>query len=84
MHAWADFHIAPVDQPGDTAALAAWYRGYGWMQHAAPARDQHQIMARAMLYYAEDFASLIQTVPGAGQCQDWYSMAAAFWQLAPT
>jgi hypothetical protein len=23
-----------------------------------------------------------QTVPGTGQCQDWYSMAAAFWQLA--
>jgi hygromycin-B 7''-O-kinase len=68
---------------GDVASLAAWYRGYGWTQHATAARDQHQIMARAMLYYAEDFARLIQIVPGAARCQDWHAMAAVFWQLAP-
>ena len=67
---------------GDAASLRAWYRGYGWAQHATAARDQHQIMTRAMLYYADDFARLIQTVPGAAQCQDWHAMAAAFWQLA--
>ena len=67
---------------GDAVSLAAWYRGYGWAHHATAARDQHQIMARAMLYYPDDFARLIQTIPGATQCQDWYAMAVAFWQLA--
>ena len=67
---------------GDAAALRAWYHGYSWTDHATAARDQHQIMARALLYYAEGFARLIQTVPGAAQCQDWYGMAAALWQLA--
>jgi hygromycin-B 7''-O-kinase len=67
---------------GDAATLHAWYRGYGWAQHATAARDQHQIMVRAMLYYADDFARLIQIVLGAAQCQDWQAMAAAFWQLA--
>jgi hygromycin-B 7''-O-kinase len=67
---------------GDVASLHAWYRGYGWADHASAAHDQHQIMSRAMLYYAEDFARLIQTVPGADQCRDWHAMAAAFWRLA--
>lgn len=66
---------------GDQALLAAWYRGYGWGGHRDAARDQHQIMARAMLYYAEDFARLIRTVPGADRCQDWHAMACVFWRL---
>ena len=69
---------------GDAALLAAWYHGYGWGAHRDAARDQHQIMARAMLYYAEDFARLIRSVPGADQCQDWHAMASAFWRLAQT
>jgi hygromycin-B 7''-O-kinase len=68
---------------GDAASLPAWYRGYGWGTHRDAARVRHQIMTRAMLYYAEDFARLIQTIPGADQCQDWHAMAAAFWRLAP-
>jgi hygromycin-B 7''-O-kinase len=68
---------------GDAALLAAWYRGYGWAHHDRAARDRHQIMARAMLYYPDDFARLIQAIPGAAQCQDWHAMAAAFWQPAP-
>jgi hygromycin-B 7''-O-kinase len=66
---------------GDAALLKAWYRGYGWEHHSTAARDQHQIMARAMLYYPDDFARLIQSIPGAAQCQDWSTMAVAFWQL---
>jgi hygromycin-B 7''-O-kinase len=68
---------------GDAASLRAWFRSYGWTDHPTAARDQHQIMARAMLYYAEDFARLIETVPGAADCPNWHAMAAAFWQLAP-
>jgi hygromycin-B 7''-O-kinase len=67
---------------GDAISLRAWYRGYGWEDYPESVREQHQIMARAMLYYAEDFARLIQTVPGAAHCQDWHAMAAAFWRLA--
>ena len=67
---------------GDPAPLAAWYRGYGWGAHPDAARAQHEIMVRAMLYYAEDFARLIRTVPGGDQCQDWHAMASIFWQLA--
>jgi hygromycin-B 7''-O-kinase len=68
---------------GDPAPLAAWYRGYGWDAHPDAARAQHEIMARAMLYYAEDFARLIRTVPRADRCQDWHAIAAVFWRLAP-
>lgn len=88
---WGDVKIGPrmheFISPGvhmyqsDTISLHAWYRGYGWGTHRDAARDQHQIMARAMLYYAEDFARLIQTIPGAEQCLDWHAMAAAFWRL---
>ncbi len=66
---------------GDAAPLAAWYRGYGWHALGDAADKQHEIMARAMLYYAEDFARLIERVPGASQCEDWQTMAAAFWHL---
>lgn len=67
---------------GGAALLKAWYRGYGWSRHTTAVRDQHQIMARAMLYYPDDFAHLIQLVPGAARCQDWHALASAFWQLA--
>jgi hypothetical protein len=34
-----------------------------------------------MLYYAEDFSHLIQTVQGTSTCHNWGTMAAAFWHL---
>lgn len=66
---------------GDATALSAWYRGYGWHAPTDAASKQHEIMARSMLYYAEDFARLIETVPEASHCKDWKAMAAAFWHL---
>jgi len=66
---------------GDPTTRAQWYRGYGWGDERGAAHYQHLIMARAMLYYAEDFSHLIQTVQGAMACRDWESMAVAFWHL---
>ena len=67
---------------GDANLLAAWYRGYGWAHRSTAARDEREIMARAMLYYPDDFARLIQLIPGAAQCQSWSAVAAAFWRLS--
>jgi hypothetical protein len=66
--------MQPQPHEGDVAPLAAWYGGYGWGARRKAARDHHHIMARAALSYAEDFARLIRTVPGADQCSDWHAL----------
>jgi hypothetical protein len=45
------------------------------------ALQEHLIMARTMLYYADEFAALLRVVPGAGACKDWSSIAQQFWHL---
>lgn len=40
-----------------------------------------RVMARALLYYPDDFVSLIRAVPGATGCGDWPAIAHCFWHL---
>jgi hygromycin-B 7''-O-kinase len=89
---WGDVKIGPRAHEfispgvhmykGERAALTQWYQGYGWSAAESATDYQHVIMARAMLYYAEDFLKLIQTVQGAASCGDWPALAEAFWHLA--
>jgi aminoglycoside phosphotransferase (APT) family kinase protein len=66
---------------GDRNALRHWYEGYQLLKPKGAAEYQHVIMARAMLYYSEDFAKRIEWIPGAAACADWSTMASAFWQM---
>jgi hypothetical protein len=38
-------------------------------------------MARTMLYYADEFASMLRTIPGATDRQNWETIAQSFWHL---
>ncbi len=67
---------------GDRATLAQWYQGYGPEAATQVDQYQHVIMGRAMLYYADGFLKLIETVQGAASCKDWSALAEAFWHLA--
>jgi hygromycin-B 7''-O-kinase len=67
---------------GDKAALLQWYQGYQWQIDEERTADYQQVvMARTMLYYADSFSHLIQTVQGAAFCSDWSTMASAFFQM---
>ena len=68
---------------GDADSLLRWYQAYGWQRGEQTARNQHRIMARAMLYYAEGFQQLIQTIAGPQTRPDWAALAAVFWHLDP-
>jgi hygromycin-B 7''-O-kinase len=58
---------------GDRAALAHFYAGCG--QAGEATRPTQEVMARAMLYYAGDFAHLLGKIPEAAECQDWDCVA---------
>lgn len=88
---WGDIKIGPRMHEfispgvhmyrGDQAAMEQWYRGYGWHGQRRTAEREHEVMARAMLYYSGEFAQYIDTVPGAATCRDWASMAGHFWRF---
>lgn len=66
---------------GDRNALRHWYEGYHLLKSERSVEYQHVIMARAMLYYQDDFAKRIEWTPGASSCADWVAMASAFWHM---
>lgn len=63
---------------GDRNALLAWYEGYGLKP--TPEFKQN-VMARAMLYYADEFTRYLDRVEGAKQAQNWEEVADKFWQI---
>jgi len=65
---------------GDRPALGAWYRGYGLPLERA-ASIERDVMARSMLYYADELNRYLERVPGASACRRWCEVAAQFWQL---
>lgn len=85
---WGDAKIGPRSHElispgvhmyrGDREALRHWYRGYG----LTTLLDEHLVMARALLYYPDDFATLIPAVPGATACRTWTAIARCFWHLS--
>ncbi len=88
---WGDVKIGPHSHEyispsvhmykGNSRLLAQWYAGYGLDANKRTEAYEHILMARSMLYYAEDFAQLIQTVEGAADCQSWTAMARCFWRM---
>jgi hygromycin-B 7''-O-kinase len=88
---WGDVKIGPWTHElispavhmylGDRDALAAWYQGYGRLPAGAAATVAHLATARAMLYYADEFAPILQRLPGGAGCRDWPAVARCLWQL---
>lgn len=88
---WGDVKIGPRTHEfispgvhmyrGDRVALEAWYRGYGLAVDERSVQLEHLIMARAMLYYADEFSSYMRAAPGAMEGHDWPSIAQRFWHL---
>ena len=85
---WGDVRLGPITHEfispcvhsykGEQAALRAWYAGYGLQGSAAL---EHNLMARTMLYYADEFATYLNHVPGAAACQRWEQVASFFWHM---
>jgi len=88
---WGDVKIGPRTHEfispgvhmyrGEHAALEQWYRGYGLSAGERTEQHEHLIMARTMLYYADEFAAMLRAVPGAAAQQDWQAIAQRFWHL---
>ncbi len=88
---WGDVKIGPRSHEfispgvhmyrGDQAALEHWYGGYGLTADERTEQHERLIMARTMLYYADEFASMLRTIPGATDRQNWETIAQSFWHL---
>jgi hygromycin-B 7''-O-kinase len=86
---WSDAKIGPVTHEfispgvhtlrGDRAALRAWIAGYGLP--VAREEFQHQVMARAILYYPDTLPKLLAGVDGAETSTSWDDAARAFWRM---
>jgi len=89
---WGDIKLGPAAHDfispgihsyrGQRDLLHAWYTGYGLREEQRSPRFAQNIMARAMLYYAGEFARYLQLAPDAKRCWDWDCVADCFWQLA--
>jgi hygromycin-B 7''-O-kinase len=88
---WGDVKIGPWSHElispgvhmyrGDRDALHAWYRGYGRIARAVAGAVAHLVTVRALLYYAEEFASILGHLPDGAACRDWPAVARCLWQL---
>lgn len=86
---WSDAKVGPTAHEfispgvhmyrGDRTALHAWYAGYGLP--LARAALQHQVTARAVLYYADTFGRLLDRLPGAARAATWTEIACALWHM---
>ena len=89
---WSDAKVGPIAHEwispgvhmyrGDRAPLHALYAAYA-QDHALArtAAFEAQIMARAMIYYADTFRYQLSVVPGALDCTCWTEVAQRFWHL---
>ena len=88
---WGDVKVGPWTHEllspgvhmyrGDQAALSAWYAGYGQLPSERRAAVAHEATARAVLYYANMFASILKRLPGGEACRNWPCVARCLWQL---
>lgn len=88
---WGDVKIGPVAHEfispcihsyrGARETLLAWYAGYGLTADQRTAQLEGYLMARLMLYYADEFGRHLNEVPGANECQSWAEIASCFWHL---
>jgi hygromycin-B 7''-O-kinase len=61
--------------------LRPWYEGYELTPDKCTAQLEQNLMARTMLYYAGEFASILSKVPAANHCQNWTEVATYFWRM---
>jgi hygromycin-B 7''-O-kinase len=61
--------------------LRPWYEGYKLLSADRTAQLEQNLMARAMLYYADEFTSILSKVPEANHCQTWTEVAPYFWRI---
>lgn len=66
---------------GDGPALEAWYRGYG-LDPEHGALIEHDVMARSILYYADELYRYLERVPGALACRRWADVARLLWKVS--
>lgn len=88
---WGDVKLGPAAHDfispgihswrGQRDLLHAWYAGYGLGGEQRAQPFVQNIMARAMLYYAGEFARYLHLAPGADQCEEWTCVAHYFWHL---
>lgn len=88
---WSDVALGPVAHElispgvhmyrGDRALLHGWYDGYGLTRERRSPEMERETMARAMLWYAEEFGAMLGRVPGATACTCWDAVAVCFWQM---
>ncbi len=88
---WGDVKVGPWTHElispavhmyrGDRDALRAWYGAYGQPSPETASAVAHVATARAMLYYAEEFAAILARLPGGERCHDWPAVARCLWQL---
>ena len=88
---WGDVRVGPRAHEfispgvhmyrGDRHALQHWYDGYGFGRAGRTADFERSVMARTMLSYADEFASIMRAVPGTSDCRDWDCLARVFWHI---
>jgi len=86
---WGDAKIGPPGHEfispgvhmylGDHDALACFYQGCG--DALKTARNPAELMVRSMLYYARDFASILESTPELKLCRDWPSVEEQLWSV---
>ena len=84
---WGDARLGPPGHEfispgvhmylGDRRSLTTFYQGCGQALQAVG--YPVEIMARAMLYYADSFASILGRIPQSSACQDWAAIADIMW-----
>lgn len=88
---WGDSRIGPRSHDllspnintflGERDVLLAWHASYRTMNLGEPRGLEHLLMTRSLLYYAEDFGSLLRRVSDARDGQCWDDIARTFWHL---
>lgn len=81
LGSWTHELISPAVHMyrGHGDALGVWYHGYGRLPRAATVA--HLATARAVLYYADEFAAILQRLPGGMASRDWPAVARCLWRL---
>lgn len=87
---WGDIKLGPVAHEfisprvhmyrAEPGVLEPWYASYGPGLSFSSPEVRYMLMARTMIYYADEFRAILQAVPGAAGCRDWEAVEACFWK----
>ena len=89
---WSDAKVGPVAHDfispgahrhwGHRSVQRAWHAGYGLDND--PAAFEHQVMARAILYYPDTLPAMLRRAPGVAAATTWVEVARACWHVTTT